>query len=125
MVNSQTESKLTWSFVDQDPSVSALLASMTNAQIDVLSSETLAYYKNLFALFEEQASARGLPIKFYFIQVSFNMAEDEAERQYLNDLPTTLALPEEDVDHLRRAARELLRKNPVYQRLLQDISKRH
>jgi len=122
IVNSQTESKLTWRFVDQDPSVSALLASMTNAQIDVLSAETISYVKTLWALFQEQASAAGLPTKFYLIEVSFEAAEEEAERQYLNNLPTSLSLPEEDVDHLRQSARQIFRNNTEFQRLLRDLS---
>jgi NTE family protein len=122
VVNSQTESKLTWRFVDQDPSVSALLASMTNAQIDVLSAETISYLKTLWALFQEQASAAGLPTKFYLIEVSFQAAEEKAERQYLNSLPTSLSLPEEDVDHLRQSARQILRNDPEFQRLLRDLS---
>ena len=123
VVNSQTESKLTWRFVDQDPSVSALLASMTNAQIDVLSAETISYLKTLWALFQEQASASGLPTKFYLIEVAFEAAEEEAERNYLNGLPTSLSLPEEDVDHLRQSARQILRNNPEFQRLLRDLAK--
>ena len=121
VVNSQTESKLTWRFIDQDPSVSALLASMTNAQIDVLSAETIAYLKTLWALFQEQAASAGLPTKFYLIEVSFQAAEEEAERDYLNGLPTSLTLPAEDVDHLRKAAREILRNDPEFLRLLRDL----
>ena len=122
VVNSQTESELTWRFVDQDPSVSALLASMTNAQIDVLSAETISYLKTLWALFQEQASAAGLPTKFYVIEVSFEAAEEEAERKYLNSVPTSLSLPDEDVDHLRQSARQILRNNPEFQRLLRDLA---
>ena len=125
VVNSQTESPLTWAAIDQDPSVNTLLAAMTNAQIDVLSAETLDYLRTRLALWQHQASAAGLPIKFYMIEVSFHSPEDEAERKYLNGLPTTLTLPAEDVDHLRNAARKILQNNPTYQRLLQDISREH
>jgi NTE family protein len=98
---------------------------MTNAQIDVLSAETLEYFRNRLELWQLQASAAGLPVKFYMIEVSFHSPEDEAERKYLNGLPTTLTLPAEDVDHLRKAARKILQNNPTYQRLLQDISREH
>jgi NTE family protein len=125
VVNAQTESPLTWAAIDKDPSVNTLLAAMTNAQIDVLSAETLDYIRTRLALWQQQASAAGLPIKFYIIEVSFHSPENEAERKYLNGLPTTLTLSAEDVDHLRKAAREILRNNPTYQRLLQDISREH
>ncbi len=123
IVNAQTESKLTWSLIDRDPSVGAILASMTNAQIDVLSDETIELLRTLVALWQQQASSAGLATKFYLVEVSLESTEDEAEREYLNSLPTTLSLPEEAVDRLRLAARNLLRTNPEFRRLLQDLSR--
>lgn len=123
IVNAQTESKLTWRFIDLDPSVGALLASMTNAQIDVISAETMDYVATMFSLFQEQAAAANLPVKFYIIEVNFQQTEDETERVYLNRLPTSLSLPSKDVDKLRQVGRRLLRTNPEFQRLLQDLSR--
>ena len=123
VVNAQTESKRVWSIVDQDPSVGSLLASMTNAQIDVLSAETLDMVQTLFTLIKERTAHAGYPTKFYLIELSFQEAEDEAERDYLNRLPTSLSLPDEDVDRLRKAARQLLRTNPEFKRLLQDLAR--
>jgi NTE family protein len=123
VVNAQTESKIVWSLVDQNPSVGSLLASMTNAQIDVLSSETLELMLNLQTLLKERTAQANLPTEFYLIEVSFQNTEDKAEREYLNSLPTSLSLPDEDVDRLRKNARELLRNNPEFQRLLRDLGK--
>ncbi len=123
IVNSQTESQLTWRFVDLDPSVGALLASMTSAQIDLISAESMDFLKSLFALYQEQAASANPPTKFYIIEVNFQQAEDKTERDYLNSLPTTLSLPSKDVDKIRQAGRRLLRTNPEFQRLLQDLSR--
>lgn len=123
VVNAQTESELTWRFIDMDPSVGALLASMTNAQIDVISAESMDYLKTLFALWQQQAIAAKQDIKVYLIEINFQQAEDETERAYLNGLPTSLNLPDKDVDRLRQAGRRLLRNHPEFQRLLQDLSR--
>ncbi len=123
VVNAQTESKRVWSLADPDPSVRALLASMTNAQIDVLSAETLDMVRTLHTLLKERTANAGYPTQFYLIEVTFQTTEDEAERAYLNNLPTSLSLPDEDVDRLRKAARQLLRTNPEFQRLLQDLAR--
>jgi NTE family protein len=96
---------------------------MTNAQIDVLSSETLELMLNLQTLLKERTAQANLPTEFYLIEVSFQNTEDKAEREYLNSLPTSLSLPDEDVDRLRKNARELLRNNPEFQRLLRDLGK--
>ncbi len=122
VVNAQTESEITWSLVDQFPSVSSLLGSMTNAQIDVLSAETLELLHNFAILWEERSSTAGFPTKVYVIEVTFQSLRDEDKRKYLNKLSTNLSLPGEDVDLLQRTARELLRTHPEYQRLLHDLS---
>ena len=122
VVNAQTESEITWSLVDQFPSVSSLLGSMTNAQIDVLSAETLELLHNFAILWEERTSSAGVPTKVYVIEVTFQSLLDEDKRQYLNNLSTNLSLSDEDVDLLQQTARELLRTHPEYQRLLQDLS---
>ena len=36
------------------------------------------------------------------------------------DLPTSFALPEQDVDELREVAGELIRQSPTFQELLQS-----
>ena len=61
--------------------------AMTNAQIDVISAESMDYVRAMFALWQEQAAAANLPTKFYLIEVSFQQPEDETERAYLNGLP--------------------------------------
>ncbi len=122
VVNAQTESKLTWSLVDQSPAVGSLLGSMTNAQIDVLSAETIELLHSFATLWEERSASAGVPTKVYVIELTFQSLQDEKKRQYLNNLPTNLHLPDDDVDQLREAARHLLRTHPEYQRLLQDLS---
>ena len=122
VVNAQTESELTWSFVDRSPAVGSLLGSMTNAQIDVLSAETIESLHRFSKLWEERTSAAGVPTKVYVIEVTFQSLQDEDRRKHLNNLPTNLSLADEDVDLLRETARELLRTHPEFQRLLRDLS---
>ena len=123
VVNAQTESELTWSLVDQFPSVGSLLGSMANAQIDVLSAETLDLLNNFALLWEERTLNAGVPTKVYIIEVTFQSLQDEKKRLYLNNLSTNLHLPDADVDLLRQTARELLQTHPEYQRLLKDLSR--
>jgi len=54
----------------------------------------------------------------YVIDVSFSVLKDVAERDYLNRLPTSFALPEEAVDRLRFAARAAILEAPDIQRLM-------
>jgi NTE family protein len=57
----------------------------------------------------------------YLIEVSFNMLQDEAEREHLLDLPTSFHLESEDVDRLKAAARTVLGESKAFQSLLNDL----
>jgi NTE family protein len=71
-----------------------------------------------------EALTRTPDIEVYAIDVSFAQLKDEAEREYLNALPTTFVLPDESVDRLRAAAGKLMLDSPEFQRLLRDVGAR-
>ena len=58
--------------------------------------------------------------ELYAIDVSFPALKDPTERAYLNDQPTSFALPAEAVDRLRAAAGTIIGASPEFQRLLKD-----
>jgi NTE family protein len=58
--------------------------------------------------------------KVYAVDVSFPALKDKAERDYLNQQPTTFVLPAEAVDRLRAAAGTIIAASPEFQRLLKD-----
>lgn len=60
----------------------------------------------------------------YAIDVSFAQLHDQAELDYLNELPTSFSLPPEAVDRLRAAAGKLIMASPDFQRLLKDVGAR-
>ena len=60
-------------------------------------------------------------IKFYMIEVKFDALDDQEERTYFKRLPTSFALPAEDVDKLREAAGKILRKSRDFTSLLPNL----
>jgi len=56
----------------------------------------------------------------YVVDVSFKALQDKSERDYLNQLPTSFALPNEAVDRLRAAARTLILNSHDLQQALSD-----
>jgi len=46
--------------------------------------------------------------------------KDKVEREYLNQLPTSFVLTDEQVDRLRAAAGKIILDSPDFQRLLKD-----
>ena len=61
-------------------------------------------------------------IELYAIDVSFEAHPDPAERDYLNETPTSFVLSAEQVDRLRAAAGAAIRDSPEFQRLLHDLA---
>jgi NTE family protein len=56
----------------------------------------------------------------YAIDVSFAALPDQAERDYMNQQPTSFVLPAEAVDRLRAAAGTIIQASPEFQHLLKD-----
>ena len=62
--------------------------------------------------------------RIYAIDVSFAALDDASEREYLNNLPTSLVLPPEAVDRLRAAAGTIVLQSPEFKRLLHETGAR-
>ena len=61
-------------------------------------------------------------IEPYFIKVSISDIKDPLEKRYINHIPTSFTLEKEQVDKLIETAKQLLRDNPEYQKLLQSLN---
>ena len=57
-------------------------------------------------------------VKPYYIQLNLQQIHERRERDYLNSIPTSLSLNDEQVDALIDAGHQLLRSNDVFQDLL-------
>ncbi len=60
-------------------------------------------------------------VDFHVVVLGFDLLEDEEERNFFKNLPTTFNLPPGTVDRLRGVAAKLIDKSEVYQRLVQDL----
>ena len=61
------------------------------------------------------------PLDFYVVHLNFDFLPDQKEREYFNNIPTTLSLPRKQVDGLRAVAGRLLYSNGEFRKLLDDI----
>jgi NTE family protein len=60
-------------------------------------------------------------IEYGFVEVDFERIPDEAERDYLNAIPTAFKLEREQIDKLRSAASEILETNPDFRSLIEGL----
>ncbi|WP_074743653.1 patatin-like phospholipase family protein [Nitrosospira multiformis] len=60
-------------------------------------------------------------IEFFPIEVAFEYIEAAAERNWFKNLPTTLELPRETVDKLRKVGQQILNEDPEFKRLMEAL----
>jgi NTE family protein len=142
VVNSLSVPSNDWDRSERPPGNFALLLKATGVPIDHYSFEavellrdTMARWQNLrtirdspaFTASKDPVAARITDVPratIYAIDVSFPVLKDKAELEYLNNLPTSFALPSEAVDRLRAAAAKIVIEAPEFQRLLKEAGAR-
>ena len=134
LVNAETEVNDKWNRVEAVPPFSAMIDSYSSIAIERYNMETVQLLVESFPRWVEEirkGRCGSKPvseepggcgdIEFYLVQVKFNALDDEVERSYLKQLPTSFDLKPEDVDTLRDAARRILHNSGEFQRLVRDL----
>ncbi len=138
VVNSLSIPSTKWNKSENPPGTIDILVKSAGVPIDRYSGEMVEQLKDIDARWrtlreirESGALAReGDPpmteilnapnADIYVVDVSFKALQDKAERDYLNQLPTSFVLPNEAVDRLRAAAQTLILNSPALHRALKD-----
>jgi NTE family protein len=139
VVNSLSSPPTNWDEFESPPGNLDILLKATGVPIDHYSYEAVEQLKDIAARWRTARELRTLagcsansetPVcsaihvpqaEVYAIDVSFASLPDAAERAYLNQQPTSFALPAEAVDRLRAAAGTIILASPEFQRLLKDF----
>lgn len=139
VVNSLSIPKTDWDRTERPPNDLNILLKATGVPIDRYSYESVELLKDMIARWQTLraftassgfvggnnpalARAANIPdIDLYAIDVSFEANPDPAEREYLNQTPTSFVLSSEQVDRLRAGAAAAIRASPEFQRLLRDL----
>ncbi len=138
IVNAASSPKTHWDESERPPGALDILWKATGVPIDHHSYEAVELLNDIAARWRVMrrlqvsnpsagaadpmvAEALNVPdVEIYAINVSFAAVKNQVEREYLNELPTSLALPGEAVDRLRAAARTIILESPEFHRLLRD-----
>jgi NTE family protein len=103
------------------PSLRQTIGAVTDAQLHRYNAATLSLVTRELKHWAEDLSTPSRPVTPYFIQVSFNEVATPEIRRFLNRIPTSFSLSDEQVDRLIETGRRLLRKNPEFQRLIANL----
>jgi NTE family protein len=106
------------------PSLRKALAALSNVQMARRNRDTLDRLESSFDDFRQRIAEKGLETNLYFTEVSFDTVLSPEISRYLNNLPTSLELEDEQVDRLIAAARFVLRHDASFKKFKQNNSGR-
>ena len=142
IVNSLSSPSTNWDEKEDGPGIIDTLIKATGVPIDKYSYEAVEQLRDIEArwrIFQRVSAIATFPpgkdatvtyvrnapkAKIYPIDVSFPALKDKAEREYLNQLPTSFVLTDEQVDRLRRAAGTIIMDSPEFRQVLKDTGAR-
>ncbi len=120
-VNASAEPDPEMDRTNEQPSMSTTISAMSDIQLHRYNTATIELMKRTLASWAQEMSTEDRPVEPYFILLDFDGIQDHERRSVLNQIPTSFDLSDEQVDLLIDAGGELLRTNPEYQRLLNDL----
>ncbi len=134
VVNSEKELNDRWYLLEKSPPFKVKLKSYSVISIARYNYDTVMLLRDSFGRWTREIQQNRCgngpistdpgacgDIQFYLIEVKFDALNDEAERAYLNELPTSFKLPSVAVDRLRDAAHRILVDSEEYQRFLGSL----
>jgi len=120
-VNAAADTPLGIGATARAPSIGDTLNAVTNIQLHRYNVATLEQMQQSVQAWAQQLSTPERAVSPYFIRLSFESVPDGPLRRFLNEIPTSFALSDEQVDRLIDTGRTLLRENPDFQRLVRSL----
>jgi len=136
VVNSASSPSFDWNKRENAPSAVSILTKTAGVPVDRYASESIELLRDIDARWTAQRAMRdsaafdpkrpdgvggvasAINADIYPIEVSFRVLNDKKERDYLNQLPTSFALPADAVDRLRADAKKAILASPDFQEML-------
>ena len=103
------------------PSITSLIGSISDTQLHRYNFETLDLLRENMTHWATQLSTRDQPVQAHMIEVAEYEIDDPEEREFFDNVRTTLSLDEETVDRLVEIGRRLLRESETFQNLLVEL----
>jgi NTE family protein len=120
-VNASTEPVTDMDDTVKQPSIAKSMGAVSGVQLHRYNVATVELVKAELETWAENMSTPERPVTPYFIQVTFAEIKRPQLKLFLNKIPTSFSLTDEQVDTLTDSARELLRNDSAFQKLLSDL----
>jgi NTE family protein len=140
VVDAHARPRVDWDRHEAPPGIVSQVVQASGVPIDHYSYESVQLIKDTVERWQMQAEldlgrtrhdhsmraeaeARRFGIALFTITVSFESIADPKERDYFMNLPTSLSLPREAIDRIRRVAGELLDASPDFNAFVRDFGR--
>jgi len=121
VVNASTEPRPNMDSSNEQPGIIETINAMTDTQLHRYNVATYALMREVLARWSKAVSTPEQPVRHHLIELSFEQLGSAKEREYFNAIPTTLSLSGEQVDRLVAAGETMLKQNPDFRRLMNDL----
>jgi len=121
-VNASTKPVTDMDGTNRQPSIIGAVNAMSGVQLHRYNTATLELVKSQIGLWAEAMSAPDHNVYAHFIQVTFEDISEPELKLFLNKIPTSFTLTDEQVDALIKTSRSLLRENRNFQNLLTELN---
>lgn len=122
-VNASTENMSDMDKTTEQPSMLNAMNAVTDVQLHRYNAATIDTVKENLNDWKTKLSTPEHPVNTYFINVNFEETPQLKLKLFLNKIPTSFSLTDEQVDTLISSARSMLRSNPEFRQLLDDLTK--
>ena len=122
-VNASTQSSADIGTSNQVPTIETTINAVTDIQLHRYNAATIELFQQALKRWSQALSTKEKTVKDYFIEVSFKDVVESEKRAFFNRIPTSFSLDKEQADELIDTGRYLLKKHPVYQELIENLSK--
>ncbi len=123
-VNASTEKADVMDESTREPSALAAMNAMTDVQLHRYNAATVERVKNELTAWAAEMSTPAHPVTPHFIQIGFEDASQPQLKLFLNKIPTSFSLTNEQVDILIKSARSILQADPEYKQFLAELEDR-
>ena len=120
-VNASAKPRYNIESTNEIPDIENTISAVTDTQLHRYNAATISLIRRSMERWSDDLSELWSPIEPYLVELSFDGVQQEDERNFLNQIPTSLSLTKEQSRALSKAGRDLLKNNPEFQRLLEDL----
>lgn len=106
---------------NRQPDLGETINAISSVQLHRYNASTKELLREAIPRWASQVSTAQHRVAPHFVEMGFHDFLESDRLQFFNRIPTSFNLSDDQVDELIRAGRELLRKNPEFQRFITEL----